>query len=217
MLRHVPAARAGALTGGMQLVDRRQRHAAVPAGDPEPQPAALVARHQSGDPAALNALMTALYPSIYRIVYRLAGPRDREQHEDLVQSALEQVCRSIDGFEGRSRVSTFVFGICHRVVARARRYERVRSWFRRDAEEATLPQASHAPDELIDRGRAVAAARVALDALGAEERSAFVLHEVEDLPLDDVAAVLRCSTRTVKRRLRSARQKLLLQRPEGGS
>jgi RNA polymerase sigma-70 factor (ECF subfamily) len=201
----------------MHLVDRRQRPAAAPPTDPEPHLAALVERHRSGDPAALNALMGALYPSIYRIVYRLASPRDREQHEDLVQSALEQVCRSIDGFEGRSRVSTFVFGICHRVVARARRYDRVRSWFRRDAEEATLPQGAHAPDDLIDRGRAVATARAALDGLGAEERAAFVLHEVEDLPLDEVAGVLRCSTRTVKRRLRAARQKLLTQRPESGS
>jgi DNA-directed RNA polymerase specialized sigma24 family protein len=37
------------------------------------------------------------------------------------------------------------------------------------------------------------------------------------LPLDDVAAVLRCSTRTVKRRLRAARPKLLAERPEGGT
>lgn len=197
-------------------MDRRPRTAPAPA-DPEPQLAALVARHRSGDPAALNALMTALYPSIYRIIYRLAGPRDREQHEDLVQASLEQVCRSIDAFEGRSRVTTFVFGICHRVVARTRRYERVRHWFRRDAEEATLPQGSASPDDLIDRGRAVASARAALDALGAEERSAFVLHEVEDLPLEDVAAVLRCSTRTVKRRLRAARQKLLATKPEAQS
>jgi RNA polymerase sigma-70 factor (ECF subfamily) len=201
----------------MHVVDRRQRPTVATPADPEPQLSALIERHRSGDPAALNALMVALYPSIYRIVYRLASPRDREQHEDLVQSSLEQVCRSIDGFEGRSRVSTFVFGICHRVVARARRYDRVRSWFRRDAEEATLPQGAATPDELIDRGRAVATARAALDALAAEERSAFVLHEVEDLPLDDVAAVLRCSTRTVKRRLRSAREKLLTQRPEGPS
>lgn len=193
---------------------RQPRTAAPPSADPEPQLAALVERHRSGDPAALNALMTALYPSIYRIVYRLAGPRDREAHEDLVQSSLEQVCRSIDAFEGRSRVSTFVFGICHRVVARNRRYERVRTWFRRDAEEATLPQGSASPDDLIDRGRAVASARQALDTLGAEERAAFVLHEVEDLPLEDVAAVLRCSTRTVKRRLRAARGKLLAHKPE---
>jgi RNA polymerase sigma-70 factor (ECF subfamily) len=193
----------------MALLDQRQRTRESPTGDPEPQLAALVARHRSGDPSALNALMTALYPSIYRIVYRLAGPRDRHAHEDLVQCSLEQVCRSIDGFEGRSRVTTFVFGICHRVVARSRRYDRVRAWFKKDAEEATLPSERAQPDELIDRGRRVSAAHAALGTLAAEERAAFVLHEIEDLPLEDVAAVLRCSTRTVKRRLRAARQKLV--------
>src|SRR5258706_2031010 len=134
-------------------------------GDPRPQSsrepsdesglAALVDRHRSGDPSALNALMVEMYPSIHRIVFRLAGPRGRDAHEDLVQSALEQVCRSIGGFEGRSRLSTFVFGICHRVVARSRRYDRVRHWFKRDAEEATLPQASAAPDALYDRAHSV--------------------------------------------------------------
>ncbi len=189
-------------------------------GDPKPQTpardhaddsgvAALVERHRSGDPSALNELITELYPSIHRIVFRLAGVRGREQHEDLVQSALEQVCRSIDAFEGRSRFSTFVFGICHRVVARSRRYERVRNWFKRDAEEACLPQAVTAPDDLLERARGVADARAALDGLGIEERAAFVLHEVEDLPLEEVASALRCSTRTVKRRLRAAREKLL--------
>ena len=87
-----------------------------------------------------------------------------------------------------------------------------------DLEDATLPQASAAADDLLDRGRAVASARAALDTLDGEERAAFVLHEVEELPLEDVAAVLRCSTRTVKRRLRAARGKLLEHRPatEGG-
>src|SRR5581483_894631 len=159
--------------------------------------AALVERHRSGDPSALNALMVEIYPSIHRIVFRLAGVRGRDAHEDLVQSALEQVCRSIDAFEGRSRFTTFVFGICHRVVARSRRYDRVRSWFRKDAEEATLPQGSASPDDQLEQARRVMEARRALDVLGADERTAFVLHEVEELPLEEVAAALHCSTRTV--------------------
>jgi RNA polymerase sigma-70 factor (ECF subfamily) len=189
-------------------LDVKQRTAPAK-GDPEPRLCALVERHRAGDPSALNAFMTEIYPSIHRIVYRLAGPRGREAHEDLVQTSLEQVCRSIGAFEGRSRVSTFVFGICHRVVARSRRYDRVRAWFKRDAEEATLPQGSAPPDELMERGQEIADARRALDKLGTEERAAFVLHEVEDLPLEEVAAALGCSTRTVKRRLRSARQELV--------
>jgi RNA polymerase sigma-70 factor (ECF subfamily) len=194
----------------MQLVESKNHPRS--AGDPEPALAALVERHRSGDPRALNALMVEIYPSIHRIIYRLAGPKARGVHEDLVQTSLEQVCRSISSFEGRSRVTTFVFGICHRVVARSRRYERVRSWFKRDAEEVCIPAGTAPPDELLERGRAVAEARAALDGLDAEERSAFVLHEVEDLPLEEVAEVLHCSTRTVKRRLRSAREKLLVQR-----
>src|SRR5260370_17109302 len=71
--------------------------------------AALVERHRSGDPSALNALMVEIYPSIHRIVFRLAGARGRDAHEDLVQNALEQVCRSIAPFEGRSRLPTSLF------------------------------------------------------------------------------------------------------------
>jgi RNA polymerase sigma-70 factor (ECF subfamily) len=187
-----------------------RRAAAAPTeAEPEVRLAALVERHRAGDPSALNHLMVEIYPSIHRIVYRLAGPRAREVHEDLVQTSLEQVCRSIGSFEGRSRVTTFIFGICHRVVARSRRYERVRAWFKRDAEEACLPQGVVAPDELYERGQAVADARAALERLATDERAAFVLHEVESLPLEEVAAALACSTRTVKRRLRTARQKLL--------
>ena len=169
---------------------------------------ALLDRHRAGDPTALDSLAIALYPAIRRIVYRLAGSRQREAHEDLVQTALEQVWRSIDHFEGRSRLTSFVFGICYRVVARARRYDRVRSCYRGDAEAATTGDAPARADELYERACIVAAARTRLDALASDERAAFVMFEVEELPLEEVASALSCSTRTIKRRLRSARHKL---------
>ncbi|HEY2747805.1 MAG TPA: RNA polymerase sigma factor [Polyangia bacterium] len=171
--------------------------------------AALLDRHRVGDPTALNELALALYPSIRRIVCRLAGARRRDAHEDLVQSALEQVCRSIDKFERRSRLSSFVFGICHRVVVRSFRYDRVRAWYRRDAERATTGAEPARADDLYEQARGVAHARARLDALSSDERAAFVMFEVEELPLEEVAVALSCSTRTVKRRLRTARHKLL--------
>ena len=170
---------------------------------------ALLDRHRAGDPAALNALMFAIYPSIHRIIFRLASRHGRDVQEDLVQMALEQVCRSIRAFEGRSLFSSFLFGVCHRVVARAFRYERVRSWYRRDAVLATAGDEPARADELYERARTVDEARQRLDLLEREERTAFVMYEVEGLPLEEVAAALACSTRTVKRRLRSSRAKLL--------
>ena len=150
----------------------------------------MLDRHRAGDPRRSTRSRARLYPSIHRIVYRLAGSRHRDAHEDLVQAALQQVCRSLDSFEGRSRLSSFVFGICHRVVARASRYDRVRSWYRRDAELATTSSEPVRADELCDRARSVDDARKRLDRLTSDERAAFVMFEVEELPLEDVAATL---------------------------
>src|SRR5262249_55269304 len=95
---------------------------------------ALLERYRAGDGSALNAIMVEVYPLVHRFVFRLVGAHRHELHEDLVQASLEQLCGAIDGFEGRSRMSTFVFGICYRVVARQRRAERIRNLFRRVAE-----------------------------------------------------------------------------------
>ena len=61
---------------------------------------------------------------------------------------------------------------------------------------------------MLDRARMVALANRQLERLDAHERAAFVMHEIENLGLDEIAAAMRCSTRTVKRRLRSARIKV---------
>src|SRR5215471_5048770 len=169
---------------------------------------ALLERYRAGDASALNAIMVEVYPLVHRFVFRLVGAHRAELHEDLVQTSLEQLCGAIDGFEGRSRMSTFVFGICYRMVARHHRAERIRNLFRRAAEDATLPSAPATADDLLDRARLVAEAHRALDRLDAHERAAFVMHELEDQGLEDIAAAMRCSTRTVKRRLRSARTKI---------
>ena len=165
-------------------------------------------RHRAGDGSALGGLMGEVYPLVHRFVYRLIGSNRSDLHDDLVQASLEQLCRAIDGFEGRSRISTFVFGICYRVVARQRRSERIRNLFRRTAEDATTPSAPVLADDMLDRARMVALAHRQLERLDAHERAAFVMHEIENLGLEEIAAAMRCSTRTVKRRLRSARIKV---------
>ncbi len=169
---------------------------------------ALLERYRAGDRTALGEFIEQMYPYVYRFVYRLIGSNRHDVHEDLVQAALERLCYAIAGFEGRSRITTFVFGVCYRVVSRHRRAERIRTFFRRAARDACGPQELVPPDELLERERLLAQARRALEQLQGEERAAFVLHEIEGLPLDEVATVLGCSTRTVKRRLRAARLKL---------
>jgi len=185
------------------------RPSRAPAGvDAEGPLCALLERHRAGDRTALNGFAVEIYPYVHRFVYRLIGAGRDQLHDDLVQSSLEQICRALDGFQGRARVTTFVFGICYRVIAKHRRAEHIRSFFRRSAEDACTPSPPADLDDLLDRERQLAQARQAVDGLDSAERAAFVLHELENLPLEEVAAALGCSTRTIKRRLRSARVKL---------
>jgi RNA polymerase sigma-70 factor (ECF subfamily) len=174
----------------------------------EPSLFELAQRHQDGDPVALRAFMVAVHPHVSRIVFRLAGAGP--EFEDLVQSCLEQLCRALAGFAGRSRITTFVFAVCHRVIWRQRRSERLRRLFRlRTHESVLLPQEAPGPEASLERRQLLQEAAEVLSRLSFQERSVFVLHELEELPLGDVAQALGCSTRTVKRRLRSARSGFL--------
>lgn len=169
----------------------------------------VLERYRCGDMTALQPLLAGLYPLARRFVWKLTGWEEAELREDLVQDCLEQICRSLDGFEGRARLSTYVYGVCFRVVSSQRRRERVRRWFRREAETVTLPGAFQPPDAHTEHRQARLRAEAALQRLSGEERAAFVLFESEGVSIEEVGEALGRSPRTVKRRLQAARAKLL--------
>jgi RNA polymerase sigma-70 factor, ECF subfamily len=141
----------------------------------------------------------------------LVGPtRDLE---DLSQAALEQVARSIEGFEGRSRLSTFTYRICVHVAQ-----NHGRSWRRWLARFEMWGERSHDDDVLTDR-TASAHARLlesershrlhrALGKLSPMKRYALTLVDLEELPVAEVATILECAEGTVRSRLAAARREL---------
>src|SRR5262245_5550378 len=60
--------------------------------------------------------------------------------EDLMQEVFVVVHRKLDGFDGRSRITTWLFGISLRVVGRHRR----RAYFRFERQEAEVPETADA-------------------------------------------------------------------------
>jgi RNA polymerase sigma-70 factor (ECF subfamily) len=190
----------------------------------EPGPAALapvlaplLERYRTGDREALNDIVKVIAPLVRRIVFRLLGFRAAAAYEDLTQSCLEQICLAVDGFRSEGSFTAFVYGVCHRTVVRTVRYERLRRWFRPLEGEIFSRSSPEQPDELLERKKLLLRADAALARLTVDERTVFVLHDAEGVVIDQIAEALRCSTRTVKRRLRAAREKLLdLKQEEGG-
>lgn len=125
---------------------------------------------------------------------------------DAVQEVFVVVHRKLPAFEGRSKLSTWLFGICVRVASDRRRLAHVR---REVADEATLEtQVDHAagPAQHVERRQALALLEGALAALPDEQRAVFVLFELHEASSEEIAESLGIPLGTVYSRLRLARE-----------
>ena len=111
-------------------------------------------------------------------------------------------------FEGRSTLSTWLYGICRRVVSAHRRSAATR--YERPTDPSELAESL---DALESRGTEFVLARQtearrALAKLPEAQRIVFVMFEVDELAGREIASLLNISIGTVRSRLRFARQTL---------
>jgi RNA polymerase sigma-70 factor, ECF subfamily len=129
--------------------------------------------------------------------------------DDLVQIAAEQVFRGLPSFAGNSDVLTWVYSICYRVLLKQRRWYRrwsVRFTFQNEDDEAVSDQPSPQVDvEAYERARTL---RAALARLSDKYRAVVVLHDLEELSVQEVAVIVDCKELTVRSRLRDGRKQL---------
>ena len=106
-------------------------------------------------------------------------------------------------FEGRSQISTWLFGICQRVASDYRRSALFRREVTTDAAEMDLYGGSSQGAESRQR---VQVAEAILNKLPEPQRLVFVLFELEEMSGQDIAQLLGISVGTVRSRLRLARE-----------
>lgn len=131
------------------------------------------------------------------------GVRDGDL-EDALQEVFVVVHRKLRGFDRRSRMTTWLFGICLRVAARQRR----RAYFRRETQSADPPERIEATTP-EDRALSLERQRLlerALSRLSLEQRAIFVLFEIEGRPCQEIAELLGVPVGTVYSRLHKARK-----------
>jgi RNA polymerase sigma-70 factor (ECF subfamily) len=132
------------------------------------------------------------------------GVRDADI-EDLLQEVFIVVHQRLHTFDGSSRMTTWLFGICLRVAAAHRR----RAHVRRELAVADFPEdAATTPDPENAMAAKQAQARLAevLDSMDLDKRALFVMSEIDELPGDEIAEVLGVPVGTVYSRLHAARK-----------
>jgi RNA polymerase sigma-70 factor (ECF subfamily) len=166
---------------------------------------------RTSDPAAERAsgeVPQNLLQLLYRQMRGLAGARP--DLDDLVQAAAERALKSWSRFEGRSAVSTWTYGIAYRtLIDHDRWYHRWRKRFS-FAPDGEPEQAHHldAEGSLAELARA-RKLREVLEQLPPAKRAVVVLAELEGLSMKEVSEIVGVNERTVRSRLRDARQKLV--------
>jgi RNA polymerase sigma-70 factor (ECF subfamily) len=151
----------------------------------------------------LASLYGAQLAFVRRAVGHLAGPS--LEVDDLVQDVFVQAMRRAADFQGRSSVQTWLYGIALGVVANARRRAAFRRLLGLEAAHAPrLPAAT--PSDQLERAQARASVYRALDRLPEKKRTVLILHELEGVPGEEIAAIVGCPVATVWTRLYHARQ-----------
>ena len=176
--------------------------------EPETDDAAMVAAARAGDNAAFARLFRRHADGVRTRITRLIGPV--AERDDLVQKVFIAFHRTLPGYRGEARLSTFL----HRIAVNAA-YDHLRARSHR-ADSPGLPDAEslvqHLSPALEDQVAACAdLARMLalLEHLSPKKRIAFILVAVEGCSLAEAAALIGAAEDTVKQRVLQARRDLL--------
>lgn len=164
---------------------------------------------------AIPVLLEHYGDRLYALACRFCG--DVEEARDLVQDTFLEAWRHWDQFEGRSRVSTWLYSIASRRCQRMHRKASGEPQRIESLEEllpfgsspmAVVPRTGSSPEDEAIRREGRALIEAAIVGLPLEFRMPLVLHELVGLKLSEIAAILELPAATVKTRLHRARLRL---------
>lgn len=170
------------------------------------QEAAIIRAVLDGHTERFAELVDRYQQPALRLAYSLLG--NAQDAQDASQEAFVSAYRALGGFNGRSRFSTWFYRI---VVNKCRDWERQRARRPRAAAASGSTDGDGEGECLFDIADDAGDARQsafnrqlggalsdAIAALPMKQRTAFVLHHLNGLTLDEVAGMMHCRTGTVK-------------------
>lgn len=142
---------------------------------------------------------------VWRSLQRL-GVREADL-EDMMQEVFVVVHRRLGSFDGTSKMTTWLFGICSRVASGYRRSAYVRR--ERpvpDVPEGAGPDSAPGPEEAASARQSRALLDSLIGELDVEKRAVFVMFEIDELSCEEIAGIVGVPVGTVYSRLHGARK-----------
>jgi RNA polymerase sigma-70 factor, ECF subfamily len=180
----------------------------------------LVRDFIAGNDAAFTLLVTKYKDALTNYLNVMVGNYDVAA--DLAQETFFRVYRNIGRYSNIYQFSTWLYRIATNLAIDEMRYRKRRGqvfynniWDSSRTSEAERPELQisdvrRGPRDEILRKESGQILGDAIRSLPEKYRIAFIMKEVQELPYESIAKVLKCSTGTIKSRLHRARE--LLQR-----
>ena len=188
------------------------------AGDvPVATEAELLARLRAGDAAAYRQMVEQNSAQVYSVALSLLG--DEQEAEDVLQETFLNAFQAIDRFEGRSKLSTWLYRIAYNASLMRLRKQGRMTTFSLDqshpGEEEGEPRLSQhlvdwsaLPADRLLTAEARQEMQQAIAELPETLRTTFVLRDIQGLSGAETAEVLGITVQAVKNRLHRARLRL---------
>ena len=164
----------------------------------------LLDRIARGDESALSDFYRAFEGPVYRFV--LSRLNDSFEAADIVKEVMMEVWRHAARFEGRSKVTTWVFGIArHKTIDRLRKR---RPDHGEELDENLPDDDSPDPVACLVAAENAEFIQLCMERLSEPHREVVHLAFFEDLPYAEIAGIVDCPEGTVKTRMFHAKKAL---------
>ena len=168
---------------------------------------ACVRRLQRGDTIAFEILVRRHEKAVFNLLYRMLG--DYDDAAETAQEVFLSAYRAIGQFRGDANFSTWLYRIAlnHAITRRkstSTHHRRVVPIAGTDI----IDETQLGPAESLEKKELRERVQRALNDLAPEDAAVILMRDLQDIPYEDVARVLKVPVGTVKFRLHRARQAL---------
>jgi RNA polymerase sigma-70 factor (ECF subfamily) len=161
----------------------------------------LLAAYRRGDSSSAELLVERTYEAVYAAALKLCG--DPGRAADLTQETFRKAWQSLHRFEGRSKVSTWLYRIAFTTFLNSTRTDG-REVPLDDEVARRMPAAGRSPEETVGATSQAEATRQAVLGLPVELRATVAAHYWGEIPIREIAREAGITPVAVRKRLKKA-------------
>ena len=165
----------------------------------------IIARTRRGDADAFEQLVVAYREQVFRLALRMCG--SEADADEVAQEAFLSAWKALPNFRGESQFSTWLYQLTTHAAIDLMRREK-RQIAADDITEVSAADPAPSPQQQAEQSEQREIVRDAILQLAPEQREVVVLRFMEELSYEEIGAVLKLPSGTVKSRLNRAKAQL---------